>query len=105
MSNIIYTGTPHNSESFYDKLDKQRKERDKSDKEFFQRVSGSWSDDILPEGERPKYELNNTEGVVMKIYKQLEKDLEESGATSFTIADIRAARNKVFTGNKEGEVK
>ncbi len=50
------------------------------------------------------------EAVVMsateyKIFDQLTKNLEESGADSFTIADIRAASNKVFTGNKEGIIK
>jgi hypothetical protein len=42
--------------------------------------------------------------IELRIYDQLSKDLKESKAKSFTIADIRAASNKVFTGNKEGDL-
>jgi hypothetical protein len=44
----------------------------------------------------------NQSSVAISIYNQLTKDKE--GSASFTIADIRAASNKVFTGNKDGKL-
>ena len=66
MTEIIYTCETHQNEILYYKMDKQRKEKETSDKEFFTSSKG-WNDDMLPEGERPKYEMNKTKAFLGDI--------------------------------------
>ena len=89
--------------------DKERKERE-SDNEKFRTKTEGWSDSILPEGERPKYEMNKTKTYLddmkesqRKLHKAMEplaKKLCESYDT-----DREARLDTDFTREAGGEVK
>ena len=75
----------------YDKAEKERLEREAINKEFTQGNNNAWSDDILPEGERPKYELPKVKAYIEAMneaQRRTDKILGEHHVWGITTQDI-----------------
>ena len=89
--------------------DKARKERE-ADNEKFRTSTEGWSDSILPEGERPKYEMNKTKTYLdgmkesqRKLHKAIEPLAKKLCESYDTDREVRLDTD--FTREAGGEAK